>query len=149
MAMHPNIPASRPPSAPTTERDSQPMCPMAADERLRNMENQFYLLTATVRAQGETIERNNKEMAAMRQRLDDQEEELATLRAQRGADSRKSGILIFDFVHHKKKEVYAWIIEGLRLGLIKSCKSALIRFLAQFTNLGREDSIRSQLYDYI
>jgi hypothetical protein len=148
MAMHPNTPASQPPFAPTEQGDSQPMCQSSIEERFSNMEKQFYLLTTVVREQGRTIEEQSQQMGDMRQRIDEQEEELAYLRTKHGEDTTNTGKLVFNFSKHKKKDIYAWLIEGFHLGIIQSSISAFIRFLAKYTNLGSESSIRSQFYAY-
>ena len=148
MDMRPNIPASQSPSAPSTEREPQPMCLTDIDERFRNMENQFYLFSTALKAQGKTIDELSKQINFLLQQNEEKDQEIANLHSQCGEDTTNGDKLVFDFTHHKKKDIYAWLIDGLRLGIIKGSMSDLIRWLAHFTNLGSEASIRSQLYGY-
>ena len=65
--------------------------------------------------------------------------------AEPAADRQK---LLFNFDQVTRKDIYMVVIDLLRRKAFSSTQKNIIGFLAAHTNLGSEDAVRTQLYEY-
>ena len=150
-----DIVCSTPSPAPAAEESGAAMSAttsLAAHERrLQLLEQAFYQQSIAERQRQQENEQLRQRIHDLEERDRQHERELEDLRRlllTAAPSSQPDALLEFNFRDHPKKDIYAYLLDGLRQGYFNMSTAALERFLATHSNLGSQSSIHSQLYIY-